>query len=213
MISPPRAVHFLIGLALIAALCAGLVLQIFPLWQQSQQGWEPSISARTAVTQPKVKQHSVAEFSLFGNVNQSPAVVPDTPKDLPATRLRLTLTGVLAGREDKLTGALIEGPDRDTGYYKIGDELPGNAKLHKVFADRVVVERSGRLENLFFPESAAPMQAVQEFDNAPANTLQNTAPPPTNTPVRDPNVLSEQRRQSIKDRLSNLRQRIINNRN
>ncbi|MDX1453006.1 MAG: type II secretion system protein N [Oleiphilaceae bacterium] len=210
----PRAVHILVGLVLIAGMCALIGLQLYPFWQQLQSGWEPEISIKTPTHQQTTRKlHNIASFELFGSASEAPAVVEQPVEKLPETRLRLTLTGVLAGQNDQLTGALIEGPDRNTDYYKVGDELPGNAKLHRVYPDRVVLERSGRLENLYFPESAAPMQAVQEFDNTPANPQMVERPAPTVAPERQPNVLSEERRQSIKDRLSNLRQRIINSRN
>lgn len=213
MLSLPRAVHILIGLALVSGLCALLALQIYPFWQQFQKGWVPDVAVKQITPSNDQREYTVAEFNLFGEENAAPRVVEETPKDLPETRLRLTLTGVLAGRKEELAGALIEGPDRSTDYYKIGDSLPGNAELHKIYPDRVVVKRSGRLENLYFPESSAPMQAVQTFDNAPANPEQAARPAPRPTPTANPNTLSEERRQSIKDRLSNLRQRIINNRN
>lgn len=213
MSSLPRAVHALIGLLLIAATAALVAWQVIPFWQQTQQGWIPDIRVKTVANTNTLRTHDVSRFSLFGAVNQAAPVPEETPEELPETRLRLTLTGILAGRQDNSAGALIEGPDRQTQYYKIGDELPGNATLHKVFPERVVVERSGRLENLYFPESAAPMQAIQDYRDAPANQNLDNKPEPAAIPERNPNVLSEERRQSIKDRLSNLRQRIMNNRN
>lgn len=213
MTSLPRMAHVMIGLLLVAALIAVLAWQIVPFWEQRKKGWIPEVRIKAVAGADKTRTHDVSRFNLFGSTNQTPEPAVETPKDLPETRLRLTLTGILAGRQEDFTGALIEGPDRQTHYYKVGDELPGNATLHKVFPERVVVQRSGRLENLYFPESAAPMQAIQDYRDAPANPDMLNQPEPSPSAVSNPNVLSEERRQSIKDRLSNLRQRIMNNRN
>jgi general secretion pathway protein C len=55
--------------------------------------------------------------------------------------------------------------------YAVGDNVPGGAKLHSVFSDRVVIDRNGRLETLALPRQTAP-------DGAPpsATALQTESP-------------------------------------
>src|SRR5207302_2036845 len=35
--------------------------------------------------------------------------------------------------------------------YAVGDSVPGGAKLHSVYSDRVLIDRDGRLESLTLP--------------------------------------------------------------
>lgn len=164
----------------------------------------PATKASIAAPAPQ-KTFNVSSYKLFGDVSKKAPKQEVIPEKLPTTKLRLTLTGVQAGKIEEESGALIEGPDRDTAYYKVGDQLPGNATLRRVFADRIVILRSGKLENLYFPESYSAntgIQAVsdQNFDEAEV----------TPSPVRasNKNIIDDARKQSIKDRLSKLRQRM-----
>jgi general secretion pathway protein C len=167
---------------------------------------------------PTIRQYDIAGFDLFGN-EQSTAqeVVEEIPAELPATTLQLKLTGILATEANILTGALIEGPNRDTDYYKPGDSLPGDAVLKQVHPDRVVLDRNGRLENLYFSEEyeavsfdstayPEPQEEVYSDSNYTSEN-ENTSPEESSTPQ-----VSEAQKYSIKERLNKLRSRIMTER-
>ncbi len=203
---------WLVGALVLAVVGISTTMQVQPLVSAP-----PSIDTgpKTLTLAPKITkpQHDIATFNLFGRVGSKPAVEEPVEQALPETKLKLTLTGIMAGAKDEFAGALIEGPDRQTELYKIGDTLPGNATLHKIYPERIVVERTGRLENLYFPATSS--SGIERLANIPAPDI--GAPPP-NTAVQTraetgPSSISEERKQSIKDRLSSLRQRIINSRN
>lgn len=85
----------------------------------------------------------------------------------------------------------------------MGDELPGNAKLRSVHANRVVIERGGKLENLFFPEEKNRSGMTIASDNQ--DEPQRSAPEPqipTSTQAPSP-AADEQRREEIRRRLNN----------
>ena len=152
----------------------------------------------------------IASYSLFGDFNKVIEEKPDF-QELPKTNLRLTLTGVSATENQKSATALIEGPDRTTESYRIGDNLPGNASLHSVHKDRVILSRSGKLETLFFTESDSSTRLLSSVTSREAET--STAPASQNPayPIKIPegvsNMTSEQK-QSIRDKLSALRSRL-----
>jgi general secretion pathway protein C len=131
--------------------------------------------------------------------------------------LRLKLTGILsAAADDTLAGALIEGPDRETLYYRPGESLPGNATLKQVYPDRVVIDRSGRLENLYFPEefnspALASYQEPAQDESATYDYNQDQSGSSEPEEVSASQV-GEARKASIKERLSKLRSRLMNNR-
>ncbi len=204
-----------IAIVLALLLLALWTLQLLPIYQQQNNTVPVTQTAKPTMPETSAepaRQYEVANFKLFGDASKPPPMPEPVEENLPETQLKLTLTGVLAGQVDSQTGALIEGPDRETLYYKVGDTLPGNAMLHKVYADRIVVRRAGRLENLYFPEEpAGGLQAFQDYRDVPSAT---PSPTPTTQPAALPSGgISDARKRSIKERLSNLRKRIINNRN
>jgi general secretion pathway protein C len=73
----------------------------------------------------------------------------------PQTSMPLVLTGIIAGN-DPQNGLAILGPTAQTAkVFAVGDNLPGGAKLHAVYTDRVVIDRNGQLESLVLPRQAA----------------------------------------------------------
>ena len=65
--------------------------------------------------------------------------------------LQLVLTGTIAGN-DPQNGLAILGQSAQTAkVYAVGDNVPGGAKLHSVYSDRVIIDRNGQLESLALP--------------------------------------------------------------
>ncbi|MBV6417468.1 MAG: hypothetical protein CMLOHMNK_02186 [Steroidobacteraceae bacterium] len=72
----------------------------------------------------------------------------------PVTNLALVLAGVIANT-DPQTGIAIIGETAATAKVAmVGDTVPGGAKLHAVYPDRVVLERAGALESLLLPQQS-----------------------------------------------------------
>lgn len=156
----------------LAVLVTGLgAWQGWMLWQRSAEPRDLPASTTSGV-QP-VEQRSVTELvplHLFGQPRQEPAVVEQSTEDLPETNLRLTLRGVAATTAEETGGALIEGPDRETNFFRIGERMPGDVRLHAVFPNRVVLDRQGKLENLLFPEAFEEGTFVTVYEAPSADT-------------------------------------------
>jgi general secretion pathway protein C len=67
--------------------------------------------------------------------------------------------------------------------YAVGDGLPGGAKLHSVYSDRVVIDRDGQLESLVLPHQV----------NA------GNAPPPSSAALQGENSSIERMRRMISE--------------
>jgi general secretion pathway protein C len=73
----------------------------------------------------------------------------------PQTSMPLVLTGIIAGN-DPQNGLAILGPTAQTAkVHAVGDMVPGGAKLHSVYSDRVIIDRNGQLESLALPRQAS----------------------------------------------------------
>ncbi|WP_416399090.1 type II secretion system protein N [Allohahella sp. A8] len=135
------------------------------LWRDYQQLQRSpvAISAQgnNAVVQRPVRQ--LLGLNLFGSPTAKTEAPVQTTEELPETNLQLTLRGISSSDANDVGGALIEGPDRITDFFRVGESMPGNASLHSVYANRVVIDRSGQLENLFFPEEIGSGSSVEAY--------------------------------------------------
>lgn len=89
---------------------------------------------------------------LFGEPKAEAAPVVQQVEDAPDTRLSLKLRGIIAG--DDATGglAIVADTRGEEKVYKVGDAVPGGAKVHEVQDDRVILNRAGILEALRLPK-------------------------------------------------------------
>jgi general secretion pathway protein C len=72
--------------------------------------------------------------------------------DAPETRLSLKLNGVIANDDKMSAFAFISDNRGEEKIYRINDPVPGGVKLHAIFADRVLLNRAGKLETLRLPK-------------------------------------------------------------
>lgn len=208
----PRPLAVLLAIAAIAATGG----QLYLFWQNMQTPRQTSPAAQVMTerdqSRPDIK---LAGIDFFGAADTRVAENVDT-ENLPTTNLRLVLRGVSASELEenkrRLASALIEGPDRQTDYYLVGAELPGSAALKAVYADRIVIERQGSLENLYFPE---------EFETASFEAQEATPPVRTSDASSNPSIqnagvqsnigTSDARKEEIRARLERLRERLRSN--
>ena len=95
---------------------------------------------------------AVKSLNLFGVFSQNKVekVAELVIEDAPETRLKLTLTGVVASNDKATAGAIIESSGKQETY-SIGENIKGTrAVLEDVYNDRVLLKVSGRLETLMF---------------------------------------------------------------
>lgn len=109
-----------------------------------------AVPAGAAQLRPPLDVASITNSHLFG------IAAPDKPSaqdaaNAPQSNIPLVLTGIIAADRPE-SGLAILGASPQAGkVYAVGDAVPGGAKLHSVFADRVVIERDGHLESLMLP--------------------------------------------------------------
>jgi general secretion pathway protein C len=89
---------------------------------------------------------SILRSNLFG---QSP---PAAGGAAPTTSMQLVLAGVVASPDEKLGLAMIGSTASTIELKRVGDPLPGGARLHAVHVDRVLLDRGGSIESLPLPE-------------------------------------------------------------
>jgi general secretion pathway protein C len=175
--------------AVVAAFVIAIAYQLATLTWTLVPGSVPA-AAPTAPPSSGVNPASGSDFNslldshLFGEAADVPAPAPAAVLDAPDTNLSLTLKGILAVDAEPTgpNGAVMistnRGEDRN---YRTGQTIDGadGATLHSVYADRVLLNRGGRLETLRFPKElttstssliAAPLPQAA----APSGSLRET---------------------------------------
>ena len=93
---------------------------------------------------------AVTNAHLFG----AAPVPKQDDVNAPQSSMPLVLTGIIAGN-DPQSGLAILGPTAQTAkVHAVGDTVPGGARLHSVYSDRVIIDRNGQLESLVLPHQA-----------------------------------------------------------
>jgi general secretion pathway protein C len=134
---------------------------------------------RAPVRSRGVALAAITNAHLFG----AAAALKQDGANAPQTSMPLVLTGIIAGN-DPQNGLAILGQSAQTAkVYAVGDGVPGGAKLHSVYNDRVVIDRDGRLESLSLPRQI----------NA------GNAPPPSSAALQSENPAIERMRRMISE--------------
>ncbi len=203
-----------LAMVAVAAMLAVTAWQGYRFWQTETQPILVSSGQAAQQSVPstrEVPQIDLATLTLFGSPTADGTPAELDTENLPETNLRLFLRGVLAASGEFPGSALIEDDKSKTEVYLVGDELPGNATLRSVFPNRVIIERSGKLENLYFPEEAdrsgmsfTADDRMEQAEPAASSQGQTTASP--TTPSAD-----QERREEIRRRLEQLRERLRTN--
>jgi general secretion pathway protein C len=163
----PRIATWVLSIG-IAAQAGFIVTDLF-------SGGSPKATTRAVSGHaPTLDVAALSRAHLFG------AAPRPSGENAPQTSMPLVLTGIMAGN-DPQAGLAILGPSpQSTKVYAVGDGVPGGARLHLVYADRVVIDRNGELESLMLPRKAV-----------------NTSPPPTAAALGGGNPAIEHMRQMI----------------
>jgi general secretion pathway protein C len=145
--TPPRAPHFAIGaLALALATEGGLIaVRIVAASHPVSAHGQP-----TAATFPRLDRTSSASIIRAHLFGQPPA--PPVLEQVVQSDVALFLSGIIATEDPKSGMAIIGSTAAEGTLYAVGDRIAGDAMLHSVYEDHVLIERKGRLESLLLPK-------------------------------------------------------------
>lgn len=184
------------GMGVLPALATG-VLVIAIGWQLARLAWvfapypdpaatalKPLVAAPATPAGQSIGQAAIDRLvnaSLFGKAARpepgaSQTPVATDPVDAPDTTLSLELLGTIASDATEESYALIHEKGKETKVYGIGESVTRGAKLHSVFPDRVLLDRSGRLEALRLPKELDTPGSQARTSSLPRRTQSLTRP-------------------------------------
>jgi general secretion pathway protein C len=112
---------------------------------------------------------SVASLRLFGG-SEAPAPAPAAPPPPTGPAQRLTLQGVFLSDDPARTRAYIAAEDGSQGVYRVGEPLPGGARLVEIHAGFVVTLRGGARQTLRLDRETVAAVAAPTVRSAAAAT-------------------------------------------
>ena len=166
---------------------ASLLLVVAIAWQLASIIWMlvPGPAVGDTITAPATSISSSLQASASSDVDAivaahmfgladaesvEAAPPPDEEDNLSDTRLtNLSLKGTVASQRREFSVAVIADGNNDEKVYAIGDPIGSNAKLHAVYADRVVLNENGVLTNLKLPREFTATQAAPSRRTATRN--------------------------------------------
>ena len=157
-----------------------LVLVVAIAWQLVQLTWlllEPNddpAAIPMAAPPPSVNLprkgpdiQAIVNAHLFG-LPQAPAEAD--PADAPQTQMNLVLSAVFANSDPAKGMAIIGDSTTSAEVFSVGDAIRSGTKLHAVYADRVILDRSGQLEALMLPAESVAGLVSQPMARPAPNT-------------------------------------------
>jgi len=170
----------LLLISLIAYAAANMSWQLVSRFTQREQ----AVAISQVVTKPEAHTSlsTVPSFHVFGESDKE-SVAIDQPIEAPETRLQLELTGLFASTDPKKSLAIISQKNGKDEAYRIGDNLPGNATLHEIYADRVILRRLGKLETLRLKEPAEKIEIGRTSTTTATDSSEDT--PHTSPMLKD----------------------------
>ena len=166
-----------------------LVLALAIAWQLARLTWlvltpMPAPGAMPAMAPPasSAGQGASREFNvqnildahLFGRLSDTAAPVVVQQAEVPETRLNLQLRGVITNDAAEHAVAIIADNRGRDQIYRVGQQVPGGARLHAVQSEQVVLNRGGTLESLRLPREFAAAAGGQTSSARPAGVIRPT---------------------------------------
>jgi general secretion pathway protein C len=129
----------------------------------------PPRVAEAGHTGPAATDYRVLlDSNFFGVEAERTETVVAPVVDAPDTTLSLTLTGILSKEGDPNGSVIIESRGQSKTYW-VGNTIDGadGATLHSVYANRVLLDRNGRLETLRQKELTEPSGSPMAMPSLP----------------------------------------------
>lgn len=163
-----RGLPYGVSALLVIAIAWQLVQLTWLLLNPAESAPHPAASGPAAASRAQpIDIQRIARAALFGRANAP--VQSDV--NAPQTQSNLRLAGTIASSDPNKGYAIIGESGGAAKFYSTGDAVPGGARLHAVYADRVILDRNGQLEALALPRLnpnpmanvAAPPPAQNQF--------------------------------------------------
>lgn len=184
-----RALAFAVSIALVAALLIMSLRLVRSVTGTHDMRWVPPAMLREDRHTPDTADiETIQAAHLFGTASPPVTEQPANVIDAPPTTAALSLRGIVASTDERLSHAIIADDSAHDHVYFLKSEVAGGIRIAAILADRVILDHSGRHETLWLPRFGASQDTehVEEASFAEpaeaagtqAKAVQLIAPPP-----------------------------------
>lgn len=110
--------------------------------------------SQTDNKRPSANVNWILNKNLFGKEGEAPIYAESTETAIQ-TRLPLELQSVFVSPDESRSSAIVAQRGKPGRVYRIGENLPGNAKLVQIEHDQIYLRRAGVRETLAFPQASS----------------------------------------------------------
>lgn len=185
----------IVGAAIVAGVAATLAQSVWFFAVGPQPVTLAALSRPAAVPAEEMSAADIAAANLFGDAAQAAAErAAGDFESTPDTRLNLVLAAVYQADRPEGSVAVIAAGNQAPEAYRVGDVIPGRARLVEIHRGQVVISRNGVREKLRFDEDAGGFVAAYGDDAeavAAAGGQQMPPSPPVPRPVAEAPLLRE----------------------
>lgn len=168
----------IVGVAIVAGIAATLARSVWFFAAGPQPVALAAISPPAAVPDEKASTAAIVAANLFGDAKAAAGMAASEVENTPDTRLNLVLAAVYQADRPDGSIAVIAAGNRVPEAYRVGDAIPGGARLVEIHRGQVVISRDGAREKLRFDEHAAGFVAARD-DGAQAVAAMGPGAPPS----------------------------------
>ena len=184
----------MVGAAIVAGIAATLAQSVWFFAVGPQPVTLAALSLPAAAPAEEMSAADIAAANLFGDAAQAAADRAEGDfESTPDTRLNLVLAAVYQADRPEGSVAVIAAGNRAPEAYRVGDVIPGRARLVEIHRGQVVISRDGVREKLRFDEDAGGFVAAygDDAEAVAAAGGQQTPPSPAASPAVDAPLLRE----------------------
>ncbi|TEW52692.1 type II secretion system protein GspC [Psychromonas algicola] len=142
----PKIIFMTISV-LIAYQSALLTWSLYPI-KETPYNWEPS-TQKLAQNKTSIDTYGLQKQFLFGEYEgiRSALKVQDL-KEVPKTRLRISLVGIIAASDPTLSSVIIEYKGKQDSYFLDSVIAGANARIDEIYHDRIIIVVDGEQQVL-----------------------------------------------------------------
>lgn len=156
------AARRIVGVAIVAGIAATLARSVWFFAAGPQPVALAAVSRPAAAPDEKASTAAIVAANLFGDAKAAAGMAASDVENTPDTRLNLVLAAVYQADRPDGSIAVIAAGNRAPEAYRVGDGIPGGARLVEIHRGQVVLSRDGAREKLRFDEHAAGFVAARD---------------------------------------------------
>ncbi|MGJ8582314.1 MAG: type II secretion system protein GspC [Psychromonas sp.] len=123
-----------------------LTLSVYPE-PESSHNWTPTTERQVNQTN-RLSTQKLQDQAIFGRYQGEKIAYQQEQIDAPKTRLKLTLVGIVAATDPRLSSVIIEYKRSQDSYF-IDSEIPGtDAIVTEIYHDRIIISVNGEEQTL-----------------------------------------------------------------